>query len=126
MNPTLRMLPLILVSVLLSAAAQLAFKFGMMRPDMQDWLRQARFDMHSLVGVPINMGVIGGLAMFGFSTCLWLFVLSRVNVSVAYPFVAIGFIATAIAGALVLGEPFTLVRVLGTVLIALGVVLVAT
>jgi multidrug transporter EmrE-like cation transporter len=126
MSNAWRMLPLILVSVLLSAAAQLSFKYGMMRPAMQIWLARGQPDFSAWLHVPVNAAVVGGLALYGASTCLWLLVLARVNLSVAYPFVGLGFIATMLFGALFLGEPLTLWRMLGTLLIALGVVLVAS
>ena len=88
------MLPLILVSVLLAAAAQLSFKYGMMRPAMQAWLARGQADFSSWLHVPVNTAVVGGLVLYGVSTCLWLLVLARVNLSVAYPFVGLGFIAT--------------------------------
>jgi len=52
-------------------------------------------------------------------------VLARAPLSLAYPFVGLGFIFTMLAGALVLGEQVTPVRIAGTLLIAAGCVLVA-
>ena len=53
-------------------------------------------------------------------------VLARVPVSMAYAFVALGFLLTTALGCLVLGEVLTLRRVMGTLLVAAGVWLVAT
>jgi multidrug transporter EmrE-like cation transporter len=73
----------------------------------------------------VNAAVVVGFVLYGASACVWLLVLARVNLSVAYPFVGLGFIATMLLGAFFLGEPLTVWRVIGTLLIALGVVLVA-
>ena len=66
-----------------------------------------------------------GLFLYAFSALVWLFVLARVDVSVAYAFVALGFLLTMALGFLLLGEPLTLQKVAGTLLVVLGVWLVA-
>ena len=69
--------------------------------------------------------VIVGLALYGVGAVLWLFVLGRTQLSLAYPFVGLGFIFTMLAGALVLHEPVGSARVAGTLLIVAGCVIVA-
>ena len=81
--------------------------------------------MQTFLGMISNPWVLGGLFMYGLSAALWLLVLARTDVSVAYPFVGLGFILTLAAGAFLLGEQVTMVRVLGTVLVAAGVIMVA-
>jgi multidrug transporter EmrE-like cation transporter len=56
---------------------------------------------------------------------VWLLVLARVDVSKAYPCVALGFAATVLAGHLLLGEPVSLVRMAGVAVIMGGVLIVA-
>lgn len=56
---------------------------------------------------------------------MWLFVLSRVEVSFAYPFVALGFVLTAIMGRLFFQDSFSIEKAAGTALIILGVVLMS-
>lgn len=120
---SLSLLSLILVSVALSASAQIAFKFGAthsVAPEVAGNLLQ------TFTSMIMNPWVLGGLFMYGLSAALWLLVLARTDVSVAYPFVGLGFIVTLAAGALLLGEQVTLVRVAGTVLVAIGVIMVAS
>ncbi len=69
--------------------------------------------------------VFVGLGLYGIGAILWLFVLGRAPLSLAYPFVGIGFILTMLAGAFFLNENLTFARVAGTLLIAVGCVLVA-
>ena len=71
------------------------------------------------------IGVFGGLFLYGLSAVVWLFVLARLDVSVAYPFVALGFLVTMALGCLLFGEAFTVRKVLGTLIVMLGVYLVA-
>ena len=69
--------------------------------------------------------ILLGLALYGIGALLWLFVLGRAPLSLAYPFVGIGFILTMLAGAFWLNESISVARVVGTLLIAVGCVLVA-
>ena len=116
-------IPLILTSVGLNALAQILLKQGM--------LAVGRFDFAAgqvaaiLPKVALNPFVIGGMACYAVSIGLWLLVLSRVEVSAAYPFLSVGYIIAAIAGYWLFGENLSLVRVLGIVLICGGVVLVS-
>jgi multidrug transporter EmrE-like cation transporter len=121
---TLALYGLILFSVALSAGAQIVLKTGMSSPAVQAALAGGtRLD--ALVGIATSWGVILGLAMYGFGAVLWLFVLARIDVSKAYPFVGLGFLLTMAMGYFLLAEPVTVTRLLGTVLVAAGVYLVA-
>lgn len=119
------MIVAIVVSVVLSSAAQLLLKMGMTSARTQHAL--ASGDPVSILWATItNIGIVGGLFAFGSSLLLWLFVLSRVSLSLAYPFVALGIVMTVLAGRLFLGEPLTPLRIGGVLLIAIGVILVAS
>ena len=56
---------------------------------------------------------------------LSILVLAKVDVSLAYPFVGVGFIVTMVLGWLLLQEPVGLTRITGTLLVAIGAYLVA-
>jgi multidrug transporter EmrE-like cation transporter len=117
---------LALISVVMSALAQMSFKWGMSRPAMQSVLGAGERDLTALLTQLVtNPGVLTGFALYGTSALLWLLVLARVDLSVAYPFVGLGFVFTMLAGALLFHEPVTLVRFAGTVLVIGGVALVA-
>ena len=47
-----------------------------------------------------------------------------VDVTIAYPFVGLGFVATMIFGFILLGESMTVTKTVGTILVGLGVILV--
>ncbi|MBA4267212.1 MAG: hypothetical protein C0453_19215, partial [Comamonadaceae bacterium] len=78
-----------------------------------------------LVGILFHPWVMGGLVLYFGAALVWLVVLSRVEVSLAYPFVGLGFIVTMLLGWSLLGETLSLPRLLGTLLIAGGVVVLA-
>ena len=118
---TLRLLSLILASVSLSALAQLCLKIG----TKLDGSARAQGAGNEMLAMLMSPMVILGLSLYGVGALLWLFVLGRVPLSMAYPFVGLGFIMTMLAGAIVLGESVSIIRVGGTAMIALGCVLVA-
>jgi len=111
-------LGLALFCVLLSSAAQIAMKRGMGAP--------AAADVGSTYAQALTSPLVWlGLMLYGASAVLWLWVLSRLDVSVAYPLVSLGFVVTLALGVLWLGEPFSWVRVAGCTLIVVGVSLLA-
>jgi multidrug transporter EmrE-like cation transporter len=112
---------LIFASVLLSAFAQMFLKLGVTRADGVDG-SSALSDLGNMLASPL---VLVGLGLYGAGALLWLFVLGKVPLSVAYPFVGAGFIVTAMIAVVLLGEQFTASRAVGTLLIAIGCVLVA-
>jgi drug/metabolite transporter (DMT)-like permease len=113
----------ILVTVTLSAFAQLALKLGTQSPAVKGAGGEGATGF--LVALVTSPGVWIGLAIYGASVLLWLWVLSKTDLSVAYPFVGLSFLVTMMLGAFVLHEPVTPLRVAGTLLIAFGCVLVA-
>jgi drug/metabolite transporter (DMT)-like permease len=118
---TVRLLMLILASVSLSALAQLALKVGATRAKQAG---QAGIGAE-VAGLTQSPMVLTGLGLYGLGALLWLFVLARAPLSLAYPFVGLGFILTMLAGVFYLGEHVSASRVAGTLFIALGCVLVA-
>lgn len=116
---------LILTSVSCSALAQISLKHGMSQAAVQASLATGGVP-HIVIAVATTSTVLLGLALYGFSAALWLFVLARLDVSLAYAFVALGFLLTMTLGCVLLGEPLTLHKCGGTVLVALGIWLVAT
>ena len=115
----LRLFMLILASVSLSALAQFALKVG-----VTGAARSAGVvaEMNRFLHSPM---VYVGLALYGLGAVLWLLVLARAPLSIAYPFVGIGFIITMLAGVMFLEEGVNAMRVSGTLLISIGCVLVA-
>jgi len=118
----MNILCLILCGVLLNASAQLLLKEGMNR------IGHFAFTWENIwpIGLQIasNPFVIIGLGCYVFSVVFWLLVLSRTDVSYAYPLVSIGYIVTAIAASLFLHETLSMQRIIGIVIIMLGVYLI--
>ncbi len=120
---TFGILALILTTVTLSACAQLALKMGVGAPKLAAAMQTGLIDaVLAAIGTPM---IWVGLGIYGFSVALWLWVLSKVELSIAYPFVGVSFLVTMGFGAMFLDESMTMPKVLGTLLIAAGCVLVA-
>ena len=114
---------LVLSGVLLNAAAQLLLKAGTRTI--------GHFDFSIANALPIslkflaNPAFMGGMACYGISVIVWVMALSRVDVSIAYPMLSIGYIVTAFLAYMLFGEAITPMRILGIVVIIIGVALVA-
>jgi drug/metabolite transporter (DMT)-like permease len=119
MNPQL--LALIFASVGLSAVAQMFLKMGVTAVRAAE----AGGVTSTLLAYAGSPFVVLGLGLYGIGAILWLFVLARLPLTAAYPFVGLGFIATMAIGVLALNEAVTPGRIAGTLLIAAGCVLVA-
>jgi multidrug transporter EmrE-like cation transporter len=59
------------------------------------------------------------------SVGFWLIVLSRLEVSKAYPFVGLGFILTMLFAYVFLNEPITAMKLVSTSFVFLGIILVS-
>ena len=115
---------IVLFGVLLNAAAQLLLKAGaasvgpMRAGAGRDWLATAG----SLAQHP---GIAGGLACYAISVVVWIVALSRVDVSIAYPMLSIGYVVGALLAWWLFGESVSAQRWVGIGVIVVGVVLVA-
>ncbi|MGC1954326.1 MAG: small multi-drug resistant family protein [Gammaproteobacteria bacterium] len=115
-------LTLIFISVSISAIAQITLKHGMSSPAVQQGLGGGWLELALVVAS--NIYVWLGLILYALGAVLWLGVLARTDVSIAYPFVGFGFILTALFGVFMLGESFSMIRFVGTCLVVLGIILV--
>jgi multidrug transporter EmrE-like cation transporter len=120
----LPILALIVLSISLSATAQVLFKLGMTSRAVQEALAGGSLT-RAAFAVAQSAGVLGGLSLYGVGTILWLGVLSRTEISQAYPFVGLGFVLTAIVGYWLFGDAFGLLRIAGTALIISGIFLIS-
>jgi multidrug transporter EmrE-like cation transporter len=125
---TLKFLPFILFTVLTNAAAQMMLKQGMMNLHPVQ-LGPLAFTAETLIGklgmTLLNPWVFAGLTTFVISMASHLFVLSKVELSFAYPFLSLAYIAVAIAAWSLFGENLGTLRIAGIALICVGTVLIA-
>lgn len=117
---------LILISVSLSAGSQVLLKYGMTSERVSKALGAPNASPLDIgMAVFLSPLVLSGLFSFGLSALLWLFVLARTPLSSAYPFVSLGIVVTVLAGFYLFDESMTPFKIIGTVLIVSGIILVA-
>lgn len=61
-----------------------------------------------------------GMLIYVFSAGLWIWVLTKVDISLAYPFISFSFIVTLGFGVTLFQEPLTTMKILGTAVIIVG------
>lgn len=113
-------LGLIVLNVIFAVSGQLAIKAGMKQVGVIDGSNLLPMLLRSF----LNPLVVLGLAAYIGASVLWILVLSRVELSYAYPLLSLGYIAILILGVTVLKESVSFARVAGTFLIIAGVVLI--
>ena len=123
-NSKFAVLFLICFSVACSSFAQLGLKIGMSKPMVSQAIAQGGW-LQIALGIGLNPWVVGGLTLYFFGAVVWLFVLAKVQLSFAYPFVGLGFILTMFLGKFVMDDDLSLQRLVGTLVVVVGVLLIA-
>ncbi|MCU4178386.1 transporter [Bosea sp. BH3] len=116
-------IPLILFTVLTNAAAQLMLKRGMTGIGSFDVANDGLIG--TVFRVVFNPFVFAGLCTFVISMASHLIVLSKVQISYAYPFLSLAYVVVAAYAYFVFNEDLSLTRVAGIGLIVLGTVFIA-
>ena len=114
---------LVLLGVLLNAAAQLLLKAG------TNAIGHFTFSTENILPIGMKIAsephILGGLACYVISVVVWIMALARVEVSIAYPMLSIGYLVNAIAAWYLFGEAVTIMRMTGIGIIIIGVYIVA-
>jgi multidrug transporter EmrE-like cation transporter len=116
-------LSLVLCGVALNAGAQLLLKAGANRVGPVD-LRTGAL-MSAARDVALSAPIVGGLLCYVVSVAFWIVALTRVEVSVAYPMLSIGYVVNAIAAWWLFGETLTPTKLTGILVIITGVFVLA-
>jgi drug/metabolite transporter (DMT)-like permease len=109
---------LIFINTLILVSGQFLWKYGMSR---------STGGFGSLKGILqlfLSPYVLSGLAMYGAATVLWLFILSRVPLSLAYPIQSMAYILAVIGAYYIFHEPLNAAKIAGCILILAGVSLI--
>jgi multidrug transporter EmrE-like cation transporter len=119
---------LILFSVLLGVGGQIAIKHGVGMASGGGTSEivhslSPRSILGFLQSAVVNRFVVLGFVCYGISAASWLVILSRVDLSFAYPMISIGYILVVILSKYIFDEPVTSFRIAGTLLVCAGVLL---
>ena len=112
---------LLVISIGLAVVGQLLMKKGM--------ILFGAFPVSELpfkvIPMILNPYVFLGLATFAVSSVFWLVILSRLELSLVYPFVSVAYIVVALFSMIFFKENVTIVRWLGIFTICVGVFLIS-
>jgi multidrug transporter EmrE-like cation transporter len=119
----MRTILLVLCSVTPAVAGQLILKYAISRLSL-DMSETGPLGYYvRLFTTPI---VLLGFFMYGLSSLVWLFILSKLPLSLAYPLVSMGYVLVVFFSWLLLREHVNVTRMIGVAVICLGVALLAT
>ena len=114
---------LIFVGVMLNVAAQLMIKAG------TNSIGYFEFSRNNILPIGVRLAtephIIGAIACYALSVVIWTLALSRVQVSIAYPLLSMGYVVNAVAAWWFFNESINPAKVAGISVIILGVVIVS-
>ena len=113
---------LLFFNVLLTVIGQILFKHGMNTVGRVNNIRDV---LGKLTQAFLNPYILSGIAIYGFTTLVWLIILSRVKLSIAYPLLSSGYVLSILFSWLFFKESIPKIRIIGAVIICIGVYLVA-
>jgi multidrug transporter EmrE-like cation transporter len=113
---------LILLSISSGVAGQTMIKLGVSQPGATE----ATSNLISLVALILRSPqILLGLVLYAMGALAWIAVLSKVNLSLAYPFLALNFVLIALVSYAFLGEAIPTMRWIGTLVLCVGILIVA-
>ena len=112
---------LIALSIMAGVAGQTAIKLGVSQPTAN-----ADAGVISLITTILTSPLIlAGLLLYGVGALSWIAVLARMDLSYAYPFLALNFVLITLVSVFLLGETVPLMRWVGVLILVAGIVVVA-
>jgi drug/metabolite transporter (DMT)-like permease len=107
------------IGICLNALAQLLLKagtnaVGAIHLTAENWFQTG-------LKLATQLPILGGLSCYVISVVVWIVGLSRVDVTIAYPLLSLGYIINAIGAWYFLGEAMSAQRILAIAVIIIGV-----
>lgn len=110
---------ILIVAIFSNVSAQISLRFGMRTIDIN---RRSKF-IEKVLEVSGNRYVWQGLILYGISFTLYLYILSKFEVSYIYPIITASiFILLITFSSLLLNEPITVKKVAGILIIIVGII----
>jgi uncharacterized membrane protein len=110
---------LILLTVVLNTFGQFTVKTGINRIGSV-----GLFNIHGIVRAFSSWMVLSGFAIYFVSSLIWLNILSRAELSWAFPILSLSYVLTVVLSPVFFHESFSAQRLIGTFVICFGVFLV--
>lgn len=114
---------LIIIGVLLNAASQLLLKAG------TNAIGHFEFSAENIMPIGWKLAtewhIVMALTFYAISVVIWILALSRVQVSIAYPMISLGYVVGAVAAWWFFNEALNPTKMIGIGVIILGVVIIS-
>lgn len=114
---------LIFAGVMLNVAAQLLIKAG------TNAIGYFEFSRENILPVGWKLAtewhILGAMGCYALSVVIWILALSRVQVSIAYPLLSMGYVVNAVAAWWLFNEAFNPAKLVGVSVIILGVIIIS-
>lgn len=124
-NPTVTVFLMILIAVGMEVVGQLLYKSGINR---MHGFQGSPFDVLPLVKFAMdalgNWRVLAGIAVYCAQAGVWWAVLSRADLSYAFPLTSMSYVLLLVASRAFLGEHISLTRWMGVTAVVFGVYLI--
>ena len=111
-------LVLVAISIVLGVVGQLALKKGM---NQIGQISIRDLFTNKIISIFVNPFVDIGIFLYGVAWFLWIVILSRAELSFAYPLLATGYVLIAILSWVFFKEQLTVMKMSGIALITIGV-----
>merc|ERR1711991_341156 len=116
-NFSLIMLGLV-ASIVLNASAQIFIRLSVMNKSLS-------LNLYTIIEVIKSIQIWYGMFCYGISIFLWIYVLSKVQVSLAYPFQALGYIFGSFLAWYFLDEKINNLNLIGLIFISIGLIILS-
>lgn len=111
---------LLIIAIFMASASQLIIKWEMKKHSLEDYTSLSE-KLALLVSLLVNMNIITAIFLTFISGICWMAVMTKLDLSYAYPLTMLGFVIVLISSNFLFSEPITLHKVIGLALIALGI-----
>jgi multidrug transporter EmrE-like cation transporter len=114
---------MILVCVALGVGGQLLLKKGMSAD--RDAVDRVSEVVPRLLKAALTPTVLAGFVLYALSAALWLIILTRAELSWAYPLLSMGYVFVVVLSRFLFHESVTPTRLVGTLVVVFGVWLIS-
>jgi multidrug transporter EmrE-like cation transporter len=121
--PVFANISIILFSITVSSTAHVLLKKGMSQHQYSALELSSIWD--SVFSIATSPWVLLGMILHVAALVIWLWALSRVDITFAYPFLAVGYVLVSLMAWLWLGESITSTRFFGMAVIVVGIVILS-
>ena len=118
----LQNISIIIFSIFLSSFAHLSLKKGVSQIEL---FLPSEIDIFKIIKIGLNPWIFSGMTLHVAALVVWLWALSRVDISFAYPFLALGYVIVGVMAWVWLGETLSVSRIVGMLIILTGLVVIS-